>query len=740
MNEAERKQRNYVKIHELHPSVRPRMEAVVQELESYGYRPRIQEAWRSPKDQLAAYRAGTSKVKFGFHNVTAADEAKEALAADIWDDDRPFNAKTHFMLHLLAAAEKNGLTTGIRWSLSENRIKLIEDAIAKEDWKRPVWVGWDPLHVEVTGITIQEAEAGKRPYELGDDKSEPGSDNGTTGTPPSDDTPPDSGDDRDEKPKYEPEVTQYRVENLENGHTEEYELETALRPVSLLSVPYISQLGPGADSRHNDCGAAAVAMVLAAYTGSIITPDEFYEKFNISGDPYLTVKLVRDALASEGIATDLASDLEFKDLFDHLTTGKPIIIPTMYDVLQEAGLTENTFTGPHFSVAVGMDLKNIYVHDPLFNDPEEGNARPYPLDIFLKAWTETTRISGHAIPQRSAIIPTSPIGVTFAKRVRVTISRLNVRKGPGTNHSVVGTVKLNEEFNLLSEVDGWGEIGSGRWIFLKYTKTIPSSVPLPSPEPDDSGQDEPEPSKPGHGILIKIDLATSVPKNPTGERAAEYLFDDPLIPSTHRNLCGDLCLSMIYETATGKENTLGYIYQGTKGTTRKPTGGSNAYEFAQQFANTFPQGWKAHSYYLSYRYHFEAGKPRHLPDSPGPLSKSLTQKSVTEIKKMITKMLNDNTFVVAGATQSTLMDGPGAARLHPKGVGHWVVITGVSDEHVYINNPFMNRREIYTWNEFMESFGYWITQIFPPSSYQPQVYSGPMESVHAKLEQDRNKI
>ena len=209
MNEAERKQRNYVKIHELHPSVRPRMEAVIQELESYGYRPRIQEAWRSPKDQLAAYRAGTSKVKFGFHNVTAADEAKEALAADIWDDDRPFNAKTHFMLHLLAAAEKNGLTTGIRWSLSENRIQLIEDAISKEDWKRPVWVGWDPLHVEVTGITIQEAEAGKRPYELGDDKSEPGSDNGTTGTPPSDDTPPDSGDDRDEKPKYEPEVTQY---------------------------------------------------------------------------------------------------------------------------------------------------------------------------------------------------------------------------------------------------------------------------------------------------------------------------------------------------------------------------------------------------------------------------------------------------------------------------------------------------------------------------------------------------
>jgi len=106
---------------------------------------------------------------------------------------------------------------------------------------------------------------------------------------------------------------------------------------------------------------------------------------------------------------------------------------------------------------------------------------------------------------------------------------------------------------------------------------------------------------------------------------------------------------------------------------------------------------------------------------------------------MIRKMLNDNTFVIAGASQSTRMEGPGAARLNPRGVGHWVVVTGVSDQYIYINNSFMNRRETYTWSEFMESFGYWILQIFPPSSYQPEVYIGPMENAHAKLEQDRNK-
>lgn len=738
MKEADRIQRNIVKIQEMYPTMRPRMEAVLRELESYGYRPRIQEAWRSPKDQLAAYKAGTSKVRYGFHNVTGSDDTKEALAADVWDDDRPFNAKTHFMLHLLAAAEKNGLTTGIRWSLSENRIKLIEDAIAQEDWKRPVWVGWDPLHVEVTGITIQEAEAGRRPEMPGSDSPEPDPDDGTDDTPA-----PDPDDDPEEEGKYEPESTQYRVENLETGRTKEYKLENALRPVSLLNTPYISQLGPGADSRHNDCGAAAAAMVLAMYTGKFITPDEFYEKFNISGDPYLTVDHVRNALNSKEVRTDLKNDLSLNDLFDFINSGIPVIVPTKYDVLYKAGLTEKTFDGPHFSVAVGMDTKNIYVHDPLFTDPEEGNAHAYPLDLFTEAWTKTTQISGYSIPQRSAIIPISPDSQTL-KRVRVTVARLNVRKGPGTNNAVITVVTRGQEFDLLQESGTWGEIASERWIHLGYTETIPSITPAPSPdtEPEDDSEDDDSvvPQIPGHGTLINVNLATSVPQNPTGNRAAEYLFDDPLIPSTHRNLCGDVSLSMLYETITGQENTLGYIYQGIKGTTRKPTGGSNAYEFAQQFANTFPTGWKAHCYYLSYLYYFETGSPRHTPDSPGALKTSMTKKSNDQIKNMITKMLVDKTFVVAGATQSTLMEGPGAARLHPKGVGHWVVVTGVSDTYIYINNPFMNRRETYTWDEFMESFGYWILQIFPPSSYTPQVYSGSMADVHAKLEQDRNKI
>ena len=740
MNEADRLQRNHIKVRELHPAIRPKMEAVLLELESYGYRPRIQEAWRSPQDQLAAYRAGTSKIKYGFHNATAPDGTKEALAADVWDDDRPFTAKTHFMLHLLAATEKNGLTTGIRWSLSDARIKLIEDAIAEEDWNRPVWVGWDPLHVEVTGLTVQEVEAGKRPGMDETHPSESDPDDGEKGSHPTDDTPPPDPGDKDEAAKYEPEKVQYRVENLDSGQTRPYELDTALRPVSLLAVPYISQLGPGADSRNNDSGAAAAAMILAAYTGNLISPDTFYEIFSISGDPYLTVAHVRDALGSQGVVTELKNDQTLNDLFEFLSAETPVIVPINYSVLHEAKLTEKPFAGPHFSIVVGMDTKYIYVHDPLYVEPQKGNAHAYPLDVFLKAWTDTTLISGYSIPQRSAIIPKTAAEIEVFKRVRIKVSRLNIRRGPSLNSPVVGTATRDEEYNLLQEVNGWGEIEHEQWISLYYTEVIPSTTPIPSPSPQPEPDKQPDdvPQTPGHGTLVNINLATSVPKNPTGIRAAEYLFDDPAIPSTHRNLCGDICLSMIYETATKKQNTLGYIYQGIKGTTRRATSGSNGYQFGQQFANTFPPGWKARSHFLSYIYHFEAGHPRHMPDSPGAMKVSMTKKSPTEIKGMFAKMLAEKTYLIAGATQSTRMEGSGATRLHPKGVGHWVVVTGLSDTHIYINNPFMNRRETYTWGEFMESFGYWILQIFPPDDHQPEIYTGPMDTVHAKLEQDRN--
>jgi len=163
MNEQQRKKRNSDRLMELYPTFRKRIAAVIADLEAQGLRPRIQDAWRSPKDQLEAFNSGHSKLKFGFHNVTGDDGSKESLAVDMLDDDNPANEGKEYLLRLAAAAETRGLMTGIRWGLPAKLRAAIDDAIAASDWKAAVKIGWDPAHVEPTGITPAQAKAGQRP-------------------------------------------------------------------------------------------------------------------------------------------------------------------------------------------------------------------------------------------------------------------------------------------------------------------------------------------------------------------------------------------------------------------------------------------------------------------------------------------------------------------------------------------------------------------------------------------------
>lgn len=164
MTEENRKQRNISKLTELYPAFRARLILVIAKLEAGGLRPRIQDAWRSPKDQLTAFNSGHSKLKFGFHNVTGVDGVtKESLAVDMLDDDNPLNSAPSYLLQLAAAAEENGLTTGIRWGLPPDLRSAIDNAIAAKDWSAPVKIGWDPTHVQPTNITATEAKGGARP-------------------------------------------------------------------------------------------------------------------------------------------------------------------------------------------------------------------------------------------------------------------------------------------------------------------------------------------------------------------------------------------------------------------------------------------------------------------------------------------------------------------------------------------------------------------------------------------------
>jgi uncharacterized protein YvpB len=263
----------------------------------------------------------------------------------------------------------------------------------------------------------------------------------------------------------------YRVQNLDTGQSSDYTSNTAFRPVVLLPVPYVSQLGSGADAHSNDCGAASAVMLLRAYLNLTMTPDDFYTKFAISGDPFLSVTQITNAMSSLGLLTDFKATLSLQDIFAALAAGKPSIVLLRYKVLKDAGLTEKSFEGPHFAVVVGMDIKNIYLHDPLYTDPNVGNAHPYPLNIFWQAWKEVAT-NPFPNPERSAIIPVNGIGFGLSRKVRVTIATLNVRSGPNTTYAVVGVLKKDQIVDVSREISGWGEVEPNKWISLSYTVAV----------------------------------------------------------------------------------------------------------------------------------------------------------------------------------------------------------------------------------------------------------------------------
>jgi hypothetical protein len=163
VNDDDRKLRNSSRLQECFSTFRSRISAVIADLEAQGWRPRIQDAWRSPEDQLKAFRNGNSTLKFGFHNATGKNGEKESLAVDLLDDDAPLSPSTKYLLSLAAVAQAHGLATGIRWGLPDELRAAIDAAILSNNFDNSVKVGWDPTHVECTGITPSQAEAGKRP-------------------------------------------------------------------------------------------------------------------------------------------------------------------------------------------------------------------------------------------------------------------------------------------------------------------------------------------------------------------------------------------------------------------------------------------------------------------------------------------------------------------------------------------------------------------------------------------------
>ena len=164
MKEPARVERNKQRLGECFPVFAKRVANVIKDMETLGFRPRIQDAHRTIEDQLKAFNNGFSDVKFGFHNVTGATGKPESLAVDVLDDDHPLAPPRKYVITLASVAQKRQLHSGIFFRLkTAAERKALQDAIDSLDSDLKIRIGFDPTHLEPTGLTIAQAKAGVRP-------------------------------------------------------------------------------------------------------------------------------------------------------------------------------------------------------------------------------------------------------------------------------------------------------------------------------------------------------------------------------------------------------------------------------------------------------------------------------------------------------------------------------------------------------------------------------------------------
>lgn len=238
-------------------------------------------------------------------------------------------------------------------------------------------------------------------------------------------------------------------------------LPTEPQAVSILPVPYVSQLGTGAAEVVNDSGAAAGAMLVRAYTEKTITPTDFSNQTGQHSEALLSFTQISNALRTNGIPVEMRSGLKLGDLSLILISGRPVILLVKQTVLHQAGFTPESFDGPHFLVAVGVDVKQVYIHDPLRHDAS-GQAQGIPWLTIYQAWTQAAGF------ERAALVPR----MQLVRRVKVAAATLNVRKQPNDETALAGTVNSGDVFEITAQMDGWGKIGENRWISLSYVADI----------------------------------------------------------------------------------------------------------------------------------------------------------------------------------------------------------------------------------------------------------------------------
>ena len=142
-------------------------------------------------------------------------------------------------------------------------------------------------------------------------------------------------------------------------------------------------------------------------------------------------------------------------------------------------------TGGHYIVIMSLDDDTLKIYDPYlysgkFNTAsrKKANVKVSGNNVYVSKsnFKKYANVKNYFIfsNDQGAGNTSSSSSKKYTRYVDVNTS-LNVRKGPGTNYSIVDSLKDGEKVTVYETKSGWSRIGSSRWVSSEYLTSKKSS-------------------------------------------------------------------------------------------------------------------------------------------------------------------------------------------------------------------------------------------------------------------------
>lgn len=216
---------------------------------------------------------------------------------------------------------------------------------------------------------------------------------------------------------------------------------------------------------ESDCSSA----VTVACIGAGVPKEALYKGNNCSSTRTLRKNLLATGLVTVFSTTKYTRSCEYAKKGDiYLKEGSHVIM--VIDDAPEVTKEETVKT----KLTLGQKVR-------LKDGAKYYNGKTIPSWVF-KCDLYVRRIDGDnivfstlktgAITGKTAATNLIPVEEIKVKKVKVTASALNVRKGVGTKYPVIKVLKNGTICEIVAEKDNWGELKEGGWISLKHTKEV----------------------------------------------------------------------------------------------------------------------------------------------------------------------------------------------------------------------------------------------------------------------------